>query len=135
MLSPTNHSIESPASEDYNCIGWACGSDSLSLWPGSEYHEWSPDLPQEETIPSFIALFEQEGYQLCDTPDFEDGFEKIAIFAKDNEPTHAARQVEGGRWTSKMGYRGVDIEHDGLEAIEGPYYGHAIVFLRRARGR
>ena len=41
----------------------------------------------------------------------QDGYEKIAIYALDGEPTHAARQLDTGRWTSKLG-KHEDIEHD-----------------------
>lgn len=133
-LSSNNYSVESPESDNYNCIAWACGLDDRTFWPDNEYHEWPPDLPQDDAMVSFVAFFERAGYQICDSPDCEEDFEKIAIFAKDNEPTHATRQLVSGKWASKMGYEGVDIEHDALENIEGPGYGRATIFLRKVRG-
>ena len=134
FLTPENHSKESPMSEDYNCIAWACELNDRQLWPGSEDQEWPSDLPQEDTPETFIALFEREGYQLCNGPELEDGFLKIAIYTKDSDATHAARQLGSGRWTSKLGFDGVDIEHDDLENVERPAYGRATIFLRKARG-
>jgi hypothetical protein len=61
----------------------------------------------------------------------EPGLEKIAIFAKGGRPTHAARQLGSGRWTSKLG-RAEDIEHD-LRALEGEAYGAVAFFLQRPR--
>ena len=90
-------------------------------------------LPQEEELQSFIALFQEYGYEICASPDLERGFEKVAIYALGNEPTHAARQLASGWWTSKMGYDGVDIEHGAVHAVEGPGYGRAVVFLKRPR--
>lgn len=135
LLSPNNHSVESPASPDYNCIAWAYGLDNCQLWPSNEDYEWPEELPQEEELESFIALFTTVGYELCDTPNREEGFENIAIYTLGREPTHTTRQLASGRWTSKMGFDGVDIEHDDLASIEGLLYGQARIFLRRAHGR
>lgn len=134
LLALENHSVESPESDEYNCIGWACGLNDRSLWPANEFHEWPADLPQEDELQSFIALFQKYGYEICASPDLESGFEKVAVYAINNEPTHAARQLASGKWASKMGYDGVDIEHDAVDNVEGPGYGRAVVFLGRPRG-
>jgi hypothetical protein len=61
------------------------------------------------------------------------GFEKLAIFADENsEPTHVARQLPSGAWSSKLG-AGEDIEHSSLTALEGSVYGRVVQFLRRPR--
>ncbi len=45
-------------------------------------------------------------------------FEKIAIYVDtDGVPTHAARQLPDGSWTSKLG-DWEDIQHQTLEALE-----------------
>ena len=80
---------------------------------------------------SFIAYFENLGYRRRDGPSLEEGFEKVAVFADEIGPTHASRQLPGGRRSSKMGRDGVDIEHDGLGCIEGAIYGEVRLFLRR----
>ena len=54
----------------------------------------------------------------CDGQDLETDFDKIAVFANDQGiPTHAARQLPSGRWSSKLGEL-EDIEHD-LRDLEG----------------
>lgn len=131
FLGSHNHTVESPVSEDYNCIAWAAGLDDCQVWPGVEGFDWPADLPQDESIDSFVAYFESIGYELCSGPALERGYEKIAIFADDTGPTHASRQLPNGKWSSKMGRYGVDIEHDGLACIEGSQYGEARLFLRR----
>ena len=132
LLTSDNHSVESPVSEDYNCIAWACELDDRQLWPDSPDQEWPEGLPQEDELESIIALFMSRGYGICEHPEFEEGFEKIAIYADGQEPRHTARQLLSGRWTSKMGFNGVDIEHDDLGSIEGSRYGQVSIFLRRA---
>ena len=132
QLSAGNHSVQSPVTEDYNCIAWAAGSDDSQVWPDNEDSEWPTGLPQEETVESFVAYYESLGYQLCDGSDLEEGFLKVAIYLLDGEPTHASRQLPTGKWTSKIGREGPDIEHDDLSCIQGSSYGQVLVFLRRA---
>jgi hypothetical protein len=62
----------------------------------------------------------------------ETGFEKIALFANaDGTPTHLARQITNGRWSSKLGTL-QDIEHD-LLAVCGAEYGKVVEFHRRLK--
>jgi hypothetical protein len=60
------------------------------------------------------------------------GVEKIAIYVRSDIPSHVARQLPNGKWTSKLGLR-EDIEHD-LEALEGPEYGSVVLILSRPEG-
>jgi hypothetical protein len=93
---------------------------------------WPPEAPREESPEAFIAAFSTLGYLPCENPDLELGFEKIALYASaDGKPTHAARQLPTGRWTSKLGQLH-DIEHATLPVIEGPIYGVTVCFLKRA---
>ena len=134
-LNSSNHRITSPKSREYNCVAWAAGIDDQQVWPdGSEdlaYEVvWPGDVRNDESVEAFIAYFESIGYSLCDNPTLEGGFLKIAIFVKDDLPTHTSRQLPTGKWSSKMGYDGVDIEHDDLDCISGVAYGVAAVFLK-----
>jgi hypothetical protein len=84
----------------------------------------------QETIDNFIEAFKTEGYSPCRDGTFEVGYEKIAIFAENTNPTHAARSLESGAWTSKLGPR-EDITHPTIASIEGKEYGRAVAFLKR----
>ena len=137
-LGPDNHRITSPVSDKYNCLAWAAGIDNQQVWPtGAEGLDpeslitWPPGIRNDETVAAFVAYFERLGYTLCAGPEFEEGCLKIAIFIKDDCPTHASRQLPSQKWTSKMGHDGVDIEHNNLECIAGDRYGTASVFLKR----
>ena len=61
--------------------------------------------------------------------------QKIAIYLNSsNSPTHVARQLLDGRWTSKLGsYE--DIEHSRLAGLEGldPAYGAVGCFMAKPR--
>ena len=79
---------------------------------------------------AFRLAFVVHGYAVCDQIDVEPGYEKIAIFADpDGCPTHAARQLSSGVWTSKLG-RLEDIEH-ALHDLEGAEYGSVFLIMKR----
>jgi hypothetical protein len=130
-LRPARYWITSPNDEDYNCIAWSVGNTRDWFWPSDpEFSIWPAAIPRVETIAAFEALFASYGFALCSTEEFEAGFEKVALFARpDGRPTHAARQLPNGRWTSKLG-KSEDIEHD-LRAIEGDVYGGVVRIYRR----
>jgi hypothetical protein len=81
-----------------------------------------------------VHAYETKGYELCDTPHREIGFQKFAIYADEQDvPTHAARQLKSEEWTSKIGDH-QDIDHKALECIEGDgemSYGHVVRYMRR----
>ena len=129
-LTDQNHSICSPPSENYNCIAWAYGVSNKWMWPGVPGYYWPCEVAGVDELRAVIQLYLDKGYEECDSGQREDGFEKVAIYVNQGGPKHAARQLESGRWTSKLGGR-VDIEHDTLETLEGGEYGKATVFLRK----
>lgn len=83
---------------------------------------------------AFHAAFRTLGYALCDDGALEAGYEKIALYAKQAgatlKPTHAARQLGDGQWTSKVGDF-EDIKHVTLESLHGPQYGEVVQYMRR----
>lgn len=78
---------------------------------------------------ALTVLFEQLGYRVCSDSGLEEGYEKIAIYALEGSATHAARQLENGKWTSKLG-ENIDVEHT-LMGLEGPVYGEVVKILKR----
>jgi hypothetical protein len=130
-LNDDNHKKTSEWDPRYNCIGFATGT-KLWWWPlrvPGVNRYWPPGIPQENTIDAHAKAFEFKGYAECADGSFEVGFEKVAIFAKDGVPTHAARQIDEYCWTSKLGGN-VDIEHE-LRSIEGNIYGKVVRYLKR----
>jgi hypothetical protein len=121
--------LTSPASPMYNCIAWTLGITDRWWWPRNPDMYWPSACPDEETIPAFQAVFSFFGYKPCEDGQLESGYEKIALYAKGNKPTHTARQLRNGRWTSKCG-QNVDIEHN-LRELEGKTYGNVVMYFRR----
>jgi hypothetical protein len=129
-LKSTPYRVTSPASPLYNCISWAAG-DAARWWepdPDGVYY-WPTGAPREDSIESYTAAFLACGFETCDSPISEPGFEKVALFADAAGPTHAARQLADGSWTSKLGLL-QDISHE-LEALEGQEYGTVIRIMKR----
>ena len=129
-LKKDGYSITSPASSVYNCIAWAADENDKWWWPDDDgFGYWPESVPREETIAAFIIAFETIGYALCDDWINEEGFEKVALYAKQHKPTHAARQLNNGLWTSKLGQE-EDIEHH-LAGIQGDVYGEVVAIMKR----
>ena len=83
------------------------------------------------TINAFTQAYQTIGYEVCDRPNLERGFQKIAIYADSaGKPTHAARQLPNGKWTSKLG-QDEDIEHETLEGLTGESYGNVACIMRK----
>ena len=135
QLSQEVYRVTSPPTDTYNCMAWAAGDATRSWWPAANYY-WPEYAPLEETLASFQAVFEGMGYFQCESDALETGYEKIALYVDDDGvPTHAARQLQSGAWTSKLG-DWEDIEHDSLFALESaPFmnslYGAVALVLRR----
>ncbi len=132
-LAGSDYRLTSPRDGDYNCIAWAAGDTRKWWWPGSDFAKeyWPPGVPRKRTLDAFVAAFATLGYAICEGDGPEAGSERIALFAHaDARPTHAARQLPSGRWTSKLG-TAEDIEH-GLRESEGVLYGSVVLVMKRA---
>ncbi len=130
-LRGAGYVITSPADDRYNCIAWAAQDTGRWWWPADDSY-WPEGAPREETIGAFIAAYGELGFISCDDPLLESGYEKLAIYAApDGTPTHVARQLPSGFWSSKLGQL-QDIQHQ-LEDLAGPVYGSCAQFLKRER--
>lgn len=96
--------------------------------PAYEYF-WPLQAERTYTILAFITAFGTKGFIPCDSSILESGFVKIALYAHNNFPTHASRQLTDGWWASKLG-QNVDIEHE-IDALNGGSYGSIVHFLRK----
>lgn len=132
-LVSSGYSVTSPQHRRYNCIAWSAGTARAWWWPAPGGY-WPTDLPRVLSMESFVRLFESLGYAICDDV-VEEGFEKVALcVGADGMPTHAARQLPSGNWTSKLG-RLEDIEHASPTGVCGDQYGSVARIFRRRVGR
>lgn len=129
-LSIQGYHISSCKTPYYNCFAWA--SEISHLWIDN-YGSWPVELPMELTLETYVKYFGRLGYLPANSLDesVEEGYSKVAIYANsENEPTHAARQLPTGKWTSKIGAL-QDIEHNNLKALEDDRFGKAVVILKK----
>jgi hypothetical protein len=134
-LRGANYRVTSPFDAEYNCIAWAAGDTSIWWWPegNPRQNHWPSTVPRVVTLDAFRDAFATLSYAPCGGEEFEPGFEKVALFATpQGVPTHAARQLPNGRWTSKLG-KSEDIEH-ALRDLEGDLYGTVVLVMRRPIG-
>lgn len=130
-LTGGNHRVTSPEDRTYNCVAWAAGK--TDAWWDHLFGYWPDNASRDGSIAAYVDVFASLGFELCETPHQESGFEKIAIYGSDEGRfTHVARQLPSGLWTSKLGSL-EDIEHQDLASISIPDYGHPVRFLRRPR--
>ena len=134
QIAQRGYSVTSAETPCYNCIAWAAGDTRKWWWPDpSPFTYWPPSIPRENTLTRFVEAFRTLGYEPCLNADLETGTEKVAVYTDaDGIPTHAARQLESGAWTSKLG-REEDIEHAALAGVEGEQYGLVAQVLRRPK--
>lgn len=131
-LGVTDFKVTSPDTPAYNCIAWAAGNDTRFWWPAHDGF-WPEGIPREESLDAFKAAFAALAYQPCADGAFDALLEKVAIYVDaGGKPTHAARQLESGRWTSKLG-QFHDIEHKTTHGVEGAVYGKVGLYMSRPR--
>ena len=132
-LQDGGYRITSPDTVDYNCIAWAAGDTEAWWWPDHlDIGYWPAGVPRAETLEAFIEAFAALGFTTCDTAEYEKGFEKVAIYVDTSgKPTHAARQLSPGLWTSKLGTL-QDIEHE-IDGVSGDLYGSVAVIMKRSK--
>ncbi|MGO9466927.1 MAG: hypothetical protein ACLQIB_25735 [Isosphaeraceae bacterium] len=130
-LRDSGYIVTSPEDIRYNCVGWAAGHSDQWWWPAEDGY-WPDEAEREETVAAFVAAFGVSGFVECDDSRLEAGYEKIAIYASiDGTPTHVAKQLDSGLWSSKLGQLH-DIQHR-LQDLAGTLYGTVARFLQRER--
>jgi hypothetical protein len=142
----------------YNCIAWAANDPNKNHWWWPDFNGYWPSWiePREVKVLYFVRTFRWLGYRICSSSRREWGFEKVVLYAihKNHcpmtlpnslqnleqfwEPTHMARQLPDGTWTSKCGGN-EDITHYTLDALEsyglrygsGDEYGCPVLYMKR----
>lgn len=127
-----SYQITSSKDKTYNSFAWAIEINSCWIEPDVfEIYYWPSNIPLEATLEAFTTFYCSYGYEICDNEALESGFQKVAIYVDSHgNPTHAARQLETGKWASKI-FDIEDIVHNSLKDLEGEVLGHAVRFLKK----
>lgn len=123
------HDVTSDPTNDYNCIAWAA-EDDTEWWSHLPGYKWP--FQRTPLVVSLVGVFRSLGYKICDSDELEDGYDKVALYAKKDIWKHAARQLPSGRWASKLG-PDEDIEHETPTCLCGEIYGNIHCIMRRRR--
>jgi len=119
----------------YNCIAWSLGISNRWWWPPSGgassplCHCWFGS-GTDPSIGSFIEMYEGHGFEQCNGPEPEVGYEKVVVYGHGNVVLHASRLLPNGKWTSKLG-NSVDISYSTPNELEGTHYGNVLFYFRR----
>ena len=131
-LTDANHRKTSPESPHYNCFGWAILGREVLMGPKDGWF-WPADVPLDLRLSTFHLLLDALDFQRCESGDPELDFDRVLLYGSGENVTHAARQLESGKLTSKRGIFGDDIEHDTADAITGGEYFEILAYFRRRK--
>lgn len=132
-LKPRPETFTSRRDETYNCFAFAAGELRHRWVPVPLIDDYWPEgVPMDTSIGTFIRAYATAGFEPCQDGEPAPGWQKIALYAKDERVTHAARQMPDGTWRSKIGPF-EDITHP-LDALTDEY-GTIAAFLRRLHPR
>jgi hypothetical protein len=120
--------ITSLPTEAYNCVAWVAGEADRKWWPRDYY--WPQTAPRNLSRSAFLAAFSSLGYKQCDNGDLEAGVEKVVLYTRDRKPTHMARQLPDGRWSTKLGDEH-DIALTDLGDLTGGSFGRIELYMGR----
>lgn len=122
----------SEPSMTYNCFAWAVGETHRRWDPTRDRrgYYW-PAEARSTAFEDAVTAFEAIGFSSVAVARPRPDRQTIALYAVDGHVTHAARLLENGRWTSKLG-PDIDIEHTTLEALGGGSYGEPAAMLERS---
>ena len=79
-------------------------------WPNLKRAFWPQNCAGKTTLDAFETWFAADGWVSTTDRYVEQNFKKVALFCKNGHPTHAARQLGNGNWTSKLGVS-IDLWH------------------------
>ena len=126
-LTNSEYKVTSEPSNHYNCIAYAAGKQT-EWWSHLPGYYWPAS--RSPFVESLMAVFSGLDFEVCDSDNLEYGFEKVAIYSKGHDWTHAARQRPDGRWQSKLGNE-EDIEFRSLDSLIGDTYGKVYCIMRK----
>ncbi len=112
---------------EYNCVMWSLNRDDE--WRDFFYSDDGYVNP-DQSINPYVAYFQENGFETCENSSLEVGALKICIFSKNGIFSHVSRQLQDGRWASKMGnYE--DIEHLTEFDVSGLGYGSPDIYMQK----
>jgi len=114
---------------EFNCVAFTLDIYDDYVWVTEKSWPYQ-NIPRILKVDSFEKLYELYGYEICDDNSYEIGYEKIAFYAKNNIPLHAAKQFVN-IWKSKISNLIVDHELEWLCGNTTDAYGNIVFIMKR----
>lgn len=118
----------------YNCIGFAMGMNDVCVALGNPagiaWNWWPPTAHFDLNPRSLVEAFEYFGFIECDNGVVEDDYDKVALYEKNGQWTHAAIIETDDLYHSKMGIMW-DIVHRGGDLFHNDAYGDIFTYVKR----
>lgn len=135
-LRNTSWAVKSRRTKGYNCIAWAAREKNRrwDIVPLKGCY-WPKAVKRKAGIAYLVAAYAAHGFEACPKQEgciFDHAYDKIVLYERNAEWTHAARLLEGGKWTSKLGNI-QDIIHPTPESLICTTYGEPMVYMKRKR--
>ena len=132
-LAEEGYEVTSQDDNQYNCIAYAAG-ETDRWWSHIETagYYWPEYASRTALIQSLVEVFTGLGYKPCPDASSDPDLQKIALYSKNGEWTHAAIQLPDGSWSSKLG-AGEDIRHKTPQSLTGTTYGEVYFIMGRQR--
>ncbi len=119
---------ESRATKRYNCVAW---SIAKTWWWISHKRKWPRKIKSTPFLYSYVKYFESLEFKRCESGEYEEGIEKIAIYYSSGDIfKHVAFRLDRDRWASKLG-GWEDIYHKNVNCLAGGKYGIYIIYMKR----
>lgn len=125
LKNDPNFYLSSPCTFQYNCIAFAMGM--MDRWVDVASHPWHwwPPIKKGLTKDHLKDAFLYFGFEECGLDDsFENEYDKVALYEKNDKWTHAAKIVAEGIYHSKFGasFNGQHSRGNVLELKYGTVY-------------
>ena len=114
---------------EFNCVAFTLDIYDDYVWITEKSWPYKT-IPRLLKIDSFKKLYELYGYEKCENELYEINYEKIAFYAKNNQPLHAAKQF-GNIWKSKISNLIIEHELDWLCGNTQDAYGDVVFIMKR----
>lgn len=116
---------------NFNCVAYTLDVYNDYIWTNEK--SWPHNIiPRILNINSFKKLYEINGYEECYDEIFDLKYNKVAFYAKNGIPIHAAKRYKN-IWKSKIS--NLIVEHE-LDWLCGDYidtYGEVVFLMRKLK--
>lgn len=132
LKNDVNFKLLSPFSRKYNCIAFAMGMTDRWVDHANIPWHWWPPVEKGSSVEHLKNAFRYFGFEECDMDEsIDNSYDKIAIYSKENQWTHAARIIAEGVYHSKFG-ESYDGRHSNGNVLHAQY-GSVCLIMRRLK--